>query len=152
MLAGLASPALAGQASGTMSVSAVVIDNCSVSASPMAFQLGNAPGSSATAQSSVALECNSPMAYEVALDAGRNPDGAHRRMADPGTGALLTYEIYSDPSHSSRWGDRYGVDTVAGTLETDGRAILVAYGAIDPAATRLTPGTYTDTVVVTVAF
>ena len=140
------------QSTGVMEVSATVTESCSVTASPMTFQLRNKPGSTATAQASVALECTGQTAYDVALDSGANALGESRRMADANSGRTLGYEIYSDSARSSRWGDRTGMDTVSGIADSDGRAEHMAYGAIAPTDGKLSAGTYTDAIVVTVNF
>lgn len=145
----LAAPAEAGQATAVMQVRATVVESCSVSADMMDFALDNAPGARAEGQAAVALSCNGPAAYEIALDAGQN--GA-REMVDPATGESLAYEIYSDAARTTRWGDALGVDTVAGTAGDDGTAQLTAYGATLAKAEGLAAGTYADSVVVTVNF
>jgi spore coat protein U-like protein len=148
-----ASPTVvAQQSTGVMEVSATVTESCSVTASPMAFQLDNAPGSRAIAQASIALDCNGRTAYELALDTGSNARGDNRHMADTASGATLAYDIYSDPAHSNRWGDKMGIDTVTGIADSQGHGRHLAYGAIAATQSGLAAGTYTDAVVVTVNF
>ncbi|QYJ07384.1 Csu type fimbrial protein [Qipengyuania flava] len=145
----LGTSAEAGQATAVMQVRATVVESCSVSADTMDFALDTAPGARAEGQAGVALSCNGPAAYEIALDAGQS--GA-REMVDPATGQSLAYEIYSDAARTTRWGDALGVDTVAGTAGDDGTAQLTAYGATLANADGLAAGTYADAVVVTVNF
>jgi spore coat protein U-like protein len=145
----LAAPAEAGQATAVMQVRATVVESCSVTADTLDFALDTTPGARANGQAQVALSCNGPAAYEIALDAGQN--GA-REMVDPASGTRLPYEIYSDPARTQRWGNALGVDTVAGTAGEDGAAELTAYGATLASADTLVAGTYADAVVVTVNF
>lgn len=142
-------PAEAGQATAVMQVRATVVESCSASADPLDFALETATGAKADGQASVKLSCTGPAAYEIGLDMGQN--GA-RRMIDPISGAALAYEIYSDPTRSIRWGNAVGIDTVAGTANIDGKAVLTAYGTIVASAEQTIAGTYSDTVVVTVNF
>lgn len=149
----IASPTVqAQQSTGVMDVSATVTESCSVMASPMTFQFGNAPGSTANAQASVVLECTGQTAYDVALDSGANAVGESRRMTDADSGHTLIYEIYSDPARNSRWGDKTGIDTVSGIANSQGSAGHVAYGAIAPTDGKIPAGAYTDAIVVTVNF
>lgn len=138
--------------SATMAISATVVETCSVAASPLSFRLANTPGLSATAQSTIALSCNSATGFEIALDPGANAAGDIRHMVDMASGAALEYEIYSDAARSSPWGNNAGVDTVAGAAEAGRDVVLTAYGSIVPSMVELAPGTYTDTIVVTVNF
>lgn len=148
----LAGPAVAGQASAVLEVRAVVVESCSVTADTLDFALDTAPGARAQGQASVALSCNGPAAYEVALDSGRNGSGGVRQMVDPESGRALAYEIYSDAARTARWGNVLGVDTLAGTADADGRAVLTAYGVTLTDGSSLAAGSYADAVVVTVNF
>lgn len=145
-------PAVAGQATAVMEVRATVVESCSVTADVLDFALDTAPGARAQGQASVALSCNGPAAYEIALDAGRNSRSGERQMLDPESGATLAYEIYSDAARTMRWGNATGVDTLAGTADDDGRAVLTAYGVTLTDGNSLAAGTYADAVVVTVNF
>ncbi len=148
---GAASASAQNTASATMAVSAEVVANCTVAAQPLAFgsvTQAQAPSSGATA--SIDVACGPGVAFDVALDDGRNSAAGTRRALDPATGFALPYDIYSDAAHTRRW-DGLGAGSVSGSTDASGIARLTAYGLIGPAAS-VAPGSYVDTVTVTVAF
>jgi spore coat protein U-like protein len=63
----------------------------------------------------------------------------------------VTYGLYKDTNRSQPWGDATTPgSTVAGT-GTGAAQVLTVYGRVPPQTTP-TPGTYTDTVVVTLTY
>ena len=65
-------------------------------------------------------------------------------------GATVTYSLYSDSGHSTVWGNTIGSDTVTGTGSGSPQSFTV-YGRVPPQATAA-PGTYNDTITVTVTY
>ena len=144
--------ARAEQASAVMTVSAVVTENCSVTAQPMVFVLDTSGGSK-RAQAPIAVSCTPGTAYAIGLDRGLHGDGQVRRMRDPASGEYIAYEIFTDGAHSARWGAAGATDMVTGQAESGGeRQIYHAYGEVRQQATRIEAGNYSDSVVVTVNF
>ena len=140
------------QASAVMTVSATVVENCSVTAQPMIFTLDTS-GGNARAQAPIAVSCTPGTTYAIGLDRGMHGDGQLRRMRDPASGEYLAYEIFSDGARSAPWGGRNGIDTISGQAEPGGeRRIYYAYGEVDQQAARIEAGNYSDSVVVTVNF
>lgn len=92
----------------------------------------------------------------VALDQGANPAAGStaaaplRQMA---SGAeRLPYQVYSDASRSSVWGDTAATgQTIPGPMSAGTPVVLTTYGRI-AAGEDAAPGAYTDTVGVTVTF
>jgi len=62
----------------------------------------------------------------------------------------VTYGLYRDSARTLPWGDIIGTDTAAGTGTCSSQALAV-YGRV-PTQSTPTPGTYTDTIIVTVTF
>ncbi len=62
----------------------------------------------------------------------------------------VTYQLYRDRNRIEPWGSNTNTDTVAGTGSGSSQAFTV-YGRV-PRQTTPPPGTYTDTIVVTVTF
>lgn len=121
---------------------------CSLAASALPF--GTYANAQLDASTSITVNCSSTAAYSVALDSGLNDDGSSRRMAGPG-GKYLSYQLYSNSGRTSLWGDgvSYG-NTVAG-VGTGSNQTLTVYGRV-PASQLVTPGSYSDTVVVTLIY
>jgi spore coat protein U-like protein len=139
----------ASTATASMAVSATVLSECVVGATPLAF--GNYTGAVNNQTANVTVTCTNGTTYTVALNNGTGSGAttALRQMTGPAS-ATLGYAIYSDSGRSSVWGSSTGTNTVAGT----GNGILqtiTAYGQI-PAAQAPSPGAYTDTVTVTLTY
>jgi spore coat protein U-like protein len=65
-------------------------------------------------------------------------------------GATVNYTLYSDSGRTTVWGTTIGTNTVAATGSGAAQSYTV-YGRI-PAQTTPAPGTYNDTVTVTVTY
>jgi len=103
------------------------------------------------AQSSISVQCTNTTPYNVGFDQGVNGTGVTARKLKGGpTNELISYAIYSDSSRSVNWGNTVGTDTVAGTGNGSAQTIQV-YGRVPP-QTSPTPGSYTDTITVTVTY
>jgi spore coat protein U-like protein len=128
---------------------------CSVSASGVAFGVYIPfAGAPANATGSVTVNCSQFVgAYAVALNGGLNGGGgfSSRRMR-AGT-ALLGYQLYMDAGHTAVWGDgTCGRVTVnSGTCFATCNTTYTVHGRI-PARQAVGPGTYGDTIMVTVTF
>ena len=88
--------------------------------------------------------------YTVALNAGVGVGATTttREMTGPG-GAELSYRMFQNASHTTNWGNTVGIDTVAGT-GTSGPQTLQIYPQV-AAGQTVAPGTYTDTITISVA-
>jgi spore coat protein U-like protein len=62
----------------------------------------------------------------------------------------ITYGLYRDSARAQPWGDSAGTNTAAGTGSGLAQTVTV-YGRV-PAQTTPSPGTYSDTVVVTISY
>lgn len=86
--------------------------------------------------------------YHVMLDDGQHAVGQQRRQQGP-DGSLLKYELYRDAARAQRWGNTQSTGlsrTGDGTPQQ-----LTVYGRVPPQSVA-TPGTYRDTVLVTVSY
>ncbi len=138
----------AATASGNMIVSATVLDTCVLVVPPtMAF--GNYSASVIDAQSDIAVTCTGTTAWDIAIDAGGSANIAARTMSEVG-GDTLSYQLYTDASRSTVFGDGTTGSKVTGT----GSGILQTvpiYGRL-PASQYSDLGVYTDTVTVTLSY
>ena len=100
--------------------------------------------------STLDILCSRNAPYIIALDQGTGPGAtADARELTNGSAAII-YSLYQDTAHSTVWGNTIGINTVAAN-GTGGSQSYVIYGEIPPQVTPA-PGTYTDTVRVTVAY
>ena len=97
--------------------------------------------------SSFGLQCSQGTAYSIALNAGQNANGGQRRMIN--SGAYVDYNLYQDSGRSQSWGD--GGATGSVLTGTGNNEEVIVYGRV-PAQATPAPGTYTDTVQVTIAW
>lgn len=148
-----ASPAFAATDTDDMLVTATVIDNCTVTASPMAFGTLTTLGSAnIDTSAAITLACTPDAAYDVSLDLGVNAGvGSQRQLVNGADNTQrIDYDVYSDAARTTAWSSGAGA-TVAGTAAA-GVASLTAYGRIPSTASAVTSGTYSDSVTVTVTF
>ena len=134
-------------------VPAVARAQCSVSATPVSFGTYLPfSGTPTDSTGSVTVGCLFIGPYSIALNAGLNGGGsfANRRM---GSGsARMFYQLYTNATRTTVWGDGTG-----GSSVVNGFCFVVCsnpytvYGRI-PARQAVRPGTYIDTIVVTVTF
>lgn len=119
---------------------------CRVSATPVSFGLYDtfAPlPLDATGEISVFCPGAQPV-IRLAIG-GASGGGAGPRKMREGTGrAFLAYDLYRDAARSEVWGDGTG-----STFVERGEGRHVVYGRL-PARQSVPPGTYSDTIVVTV--
>jgi spore coat protein U-like protein len=136
--------------SAPFTVTATNATICSVSASTLNFGSAGVLRSAVDATSSIALTCTNAAPYTVSLDGGlsgaTNP--AQRKMSQ--ASEQITYGLYKDSGRTQPWGDSVGTNTAAGTGSGLTQTFTV-YGRV-PAQNTPSPGTYADTVVVTVSY
>jgi len=148
----LCGPAWAGTTTTTFAVSATVINNCTVSATPLAY--GNYDPTSAsntTGTNTITVTCTDADAYTIALNGGTTSGGtiSQRKMTN-GASNTLNYNIYQDSGHITLWGDGTTGTTENGT-GSGAAQNYTAYGEITHAQTA-PAGSYTDTITTTISF
>lgn len=123
---------------------------CSVSAAALSFGTTGVLQGNLDATSSVSVTCTNQAPYTVALDGGLSgaTDPTQRKMTL--SGASVTYGLYQDANRLTPWGNSAGVNMVAGTGTGLAQSFTV-YGRV-PAQNTPAPGTYSDTVVLTVSY
>ncbi len=131
------------------SVTATIVKDCTVSATNLAF--GNYTGALNTSTSTISATCTSGTAYTVGLSAGLATGATvtNRSMTGPGS-ALLHYGLYSNSGHTTNWGNTLATNWVSRTGNGAAQPITV-YGQV-PAGQYVTPGSYTDTITVSVTY
>ena len=136
--------------SAAFTVSATNATVCSVSVAPLNFPQAGVLQSTITGTTTITLTCTNSAAYTVALDGGLSAatDPTQRKMSL--SAAQITYGLYQDAARTQPWGDSAGTNTAAG-IGSGLAQNLTVYGRV-PAQTTPAPGTYSDTVVVTVTY
>lgn len=132
---------------------------CGVTATPVNFGAFNPlAGTLRSATGTVRMNCNSTVGllvpYSVALSTGSGTYGTRRMTSG---GRSLFYNLYADAAHTTVWGDG-----TSGSAVVSGSVLLAAlasfslpitvYGQINAGQNMLVPGTYTDTLTVTLTY
>jgi len=147
-LLGLSS-AHAATTTATFTVTATVSSTCSITANPLAF--GVYTGVQLDGASTLSATCSNLIPYDVGLSAGTFSGATvtARKMSglDP---AGLGYSLFRDSARTLNWGETIGSDVVHQTGNGVAQTIPV-FGRV-PAAELVDPGSYTDTITVTLTF
>ena len=160
-LAHPASPmAVQGTATATLTVTAHVVRNCTLSVTAIDFGNYDALVANLTQPldgvADVTVHCTKGTGVKLEADNGANANGTQRRMAS-GT-EFLEYELFSEAGRTNRWGTGSEARTVPaqGTNapavpSASGGVAMQAFGRVLPGQ-NVTSGDYTDTITVTVTF
>ncbi len=152
----------AATATGSLSVTATLAASCTVNTSTtgtttnavlnfgtITSMAANIDAStSSTGGSKVTVLCSNGTAWTIAMNSGNNVSGTQRRMTG-GSSEYVPYNLYSDSARTTA----IGINTTA--LSGTGSGALQSYdiyGRIPAGSTLATPGTYTDTVTMTLTY
>lgn len=136
-------------ATTSFTVTATVINSCSISANNLAFGNYDPSNVSATLGSNdLSVTCTNGLTYNIGLDGGNSGNVNSRRMQNGGNN--LNYALYRNPARTQNWGTTISTDTYGGT-GTGALQTVTVYGSI-PAGQVVPFGTYTDTINVTITF
>ena len=148
-----ATPASAATTSTTLNVSATVTANCTVSSSAVAFgNVNPLSGSDVDASGGITVTCTNGTAWvaSAGLGAGAGATFASRKMT---AGAnLLNYSLYTDAGRTSVWGDGTGSTATFSNTGSGLAQAVTVYGRVPSGQTTVPPGSYADTVSVTVTY
>lgn len=132
-------------------VSAIVVNNCNVSATNLNFGVVGNLSSAITAQGGVTVQCTNGDAFRVSLNGGASGNVANRSLRLQGGADTVGYQLYLDAALSMPWGDgSNGTSRLTATGSGLPQSYTV-YGRIPPQNSPR-PGTYGDTITVTVEF
>ncbi|MBT6343696.1 MAG: spore coat protein U domain-containing protein [Tateyamaria sp.] len=140
-----------------MNVSVSVKHSCSINTTPMAF--GAYDGVSTNASRSLATTatiistCTSGTGAHITLNTGTfagsgSADAPVRRMS-AGEGKYLVYQVYSDFTRHTVWGNT--VPTGVALTGTGAAQTLTVYGSI-PSAQMVPQGDYSDQISITITY
>jgi spore coat protein U-like protein len=100
------------------------------------------------------VQCTNGTDYQIGLGFSANANSTQRRMKHGTNAEYVNYDLFTDAGFTTAWGDTVDVDTNGySTRKTgDGAAqTYTVYGRV-PVQTVPTPGSYSDTVTVTVTY
>ena len=150
-LVSCAAPSLAATTTSTFGVQIAIAASCTInSASTLNFGSQGVLIANVDQSSTLAVQCTNTTPYNIGLDAGTGSGAtvAARKMTS-GANAV-TYSLYTDAGRTTVWGNTVGTDTVAATGSGSSQSYTV-YGRVAPQATPA-PGSYSDTITVTVTY
>ena len=136
-------------ATASFNVNASVATNCLVTVQNIDFGTMGVLAASVDATGAVVATCTPGTTYSVTLNGGTTNSAPTARKMTKGT-ETITYGLYKDSQRSQPWGDVTPGNSLAGTGNGLAQSLMV-YGRVPPQTTP-SPGTYTDTVVVTLTY
>jgi spore coat protein U-like protein len=140
----------ASTATGSFNVQVSIAATCVVTgATNLNFGTQGVLSANVNQTSTITVTCTNTTPYNIGLNQGLNGSSVTTRQMSSGS-APINYSLFSNAGMTTNWGQTVGTDTVAGTGNGSGQAYTV-YGQI-PAQTTPAPGTYTDTITVTVTY
>lgn len=129
-------------------VQATVLPNCQVTAQNIDFGNHGVLDSAVDGTGGLSITCTSGTSYNVALNNGLSGTSPVDRRMTLGNQSV-SYGLYMDPARTQPWGSSVS-QQLSGTGSSSAQNVPV-YGRV-PAQPTPPPGTYTDTVVVTVTY
>jgi spore coat protein U-like protein len=143
--------AFAATTTNTFNVQFVVTADCLISsAGALNFGTSGLLNANIDATSTINVQCTNTTPYNVGLNGGSTVGGTTAtRLMSNGT-STVDYRLYSNAGRTTNWGETVGTDTVSQTGSGSAQSFTV-YGRI-PTQTSVEPGTYTDTITVTVTY
>jgi len=135
----------------TFGVQVALTATCTInSASALNFGTQGILSANVDQTSTIQVTCTNTTPYNIGLDAGTGTGATVATRKLTSGGATVNYTLYSDSGRSTVWGNTVSTDTAAGTGNGGAQSYTV-YGRI-PTQTTPAPGTYTDTITVTVTY
>jgi spore coat protein U-like protein len=164
VLGGIAPVIQAATVTTTLPVAATVGAGCTVSATGVSF--GAFTGAAINGNGSIIVTCANGTPYEIALGGGAHLDleGLNERTISNSDGVRLTYDLFQNSGLTLQWGDEclngpFGGPATfpeGGCISSSGNGLAQVYTVFGrvfgPLNVSPTPGSYSDTVLVTVSF
>ena len=141
----------AATATSTMTVQMTITATCTVnSATSMNFGTQGVLSTNVDQTSTIQVTCTNTTPYNIGLDAGTGTGAtvATRKMTSAAN--TVNYTLYSNSGRTTVWGNTVGTDTQAATGNGSAQSYTV-YGRV-PSQAAPAPGTYSDTITITVTY
>lgn len=163
ILLALSAGCIAGTASDSFQVSAVITSGCALGSSSdsstdfgtlsfgtMSAISASVDVASSSGSGSIVVTCTPGTSMTIALDYGAHGGSSSQRYMANSNGATLAYQLYQDASYSTVWGDgtlAYSVSSFPTTTQT-----YTVYGRLFAVDGMPDAGSYSDTVTVTLTY
>lgn len=140
-----------GSISFYFNVTASVPNNCRIGmATDLDFGAVPGPPGTLLSTSSITVRCPSGTPWSLGLGEGGHGSGGLRRMQS-GAGQYVVYDLYKDAGLTRRWG-AIAAETLSGVgAGVAAPQVNTVYGRV-PAQGPVAPGTYLDTILVTLTY
>jgi spore coat protein U-like protein len=134
-------------------VSATVINDCSVSATNINFGAAGVLNGTLAATGTLSVACTNKQPYSISLSAGSGSGAsvADRRMTKGGGSEQVRYQLYQNATYTTPWGDGTGGTASASGAGTGSSQALTVYGRVPPQPTP-SAGNYIDTILATINY
>ena len=155
LAAAISTPAVAATRTTTMNVTATVADDCSVTATSVAFgSISVIAALAPTATGGITVRCTLGTAWTATASAGGGVGATAtlRKMRHSVDATkLLNYALYTDAGYVTIWGDGTTGGGLTG-IGTGNNDIRTVYGRVPTGQSTATRGAYSDAVTVTVTY
>jgi spore coat protein U-like protein len=146
------SQAIAATATTTFTSKVIVTAACAVTATNIDFGTTGLFTANIDMTSTINVTCTTTTPYVVGIGIGTYGTAVAARKMKTAAAAIPTvaYSLFRDTARTANWGLTAGTDTVAG-VGTGLVQPLTVYGRV-PVQAAVAPGTYTDTLSVTLTY
>jgi spore coat protein U-like protein len=160
LAAGVMAAGVAQSATTTASfqVTASVAPTCSASAANLNFLTYTPGGGAPTASTNVTVKCTTGTKFTVFLNAGSTAGGSFAQRLMANGASTLQYNLYTDNKFTTVFGDgtasTSGVPGTGAGVTAANQVLVPVYGNLPDSATNQAaiPGSYSDTIAVTVSY
>jgi spore coat protein U-like protein len=150
-LAFVGGPAIALTTTSPLSVQMTIQAQCVInSVDAINFGTSGVINSNHDQTSTLKVQCTNSTAYDIELNKGTTAGASIAQRKLINGSETINYNLYTDPSRTSVWGETPNTDTVGAT--GNGAEQTYTIFARVSAQTTPSPNTYTDTVTVTVTY
>ncbi len=145
--------AMADTASSSLSVSATVTKNCTVSTSPINFgSINTTTGAAVGGTGGLSIVCTSGTDWDASAGVGAGSGASFSERFMGSGGNVLGYNLYTDSGYSSVWGDGTASTVLVSDTGSGVAQSVTIYGRVGSGQTSVPAGSYSDSVSVTVTY
>lgn len=120
---------------------------CQVDTKPVTFGIVDVANRN-DSNGEIVLNCSMNTSFAIGLSSDDGPN--ERSMVGP-NGGRLAYDLFTDRTRATRWGDSGGGSEVAGISDGESANRFTIYGRV-PSQKPVPPGSYSDVLTVSVDF